>query len=123
MLITGKSVAVLEARVIGAGQTGRTTAHLMPWNDDYYALQVHHASAHTSKACLSVLTVTMPIGMTNNNSVRIDCRADDAVLALSGQHLGLLQSRHHAPCVLMQKLQLGEEKLKILGESHKCAGA
>ena len=50
MLTTGKSVAVLEARVIGAGQTGRTTAHLMPWNDDYYALQVHSASAHTCDA-------------------------------------------------------------------------
>jgi len=38
--IAGKSVAVLEGRVIGGGQTGRTTAHLMPWNDDYYHLQV-----------------------------------------------------------------------------------
>eukprot|EP00850_Spirogloea_muscicola_P001748 SM000006S19513 [mRNA] locus=s6:1269219:1272436:+ [translate_table: standard] len=34
----GKSVVVLEYRAIGAGQTGRTTAHLMPWNDDYYSL-------------------------------------------------------------------------------------
>ena len=33
-------MAVLESRVIGAGQTGRTTAHLMPWNDDYYHIQV-----------------------------------------------------------------------------------
>eukprot|EP00850_Spirogloea_muscicola_P001747 SM000006S19512 [mRNA] locus=s6:1275063:1278577:+ [translate_table: standard] len=33
---SGKSVVVLEYRVRGAGQTGRTTAHLMPWNDDYY---------------------------------------------------------------------------------------
>jgi len=41
--IVGKSVAVLEGRVIGGGQTGRTTAHLMPWNDDYYHLQVGHA--------------------------------------------------------------------------------
>ena len=22
--------------IVGAGQTGKTTAHLMPWNDDYY---------------------------------------------------------------------------------------
>eukprot|EP00897_Mesotaenium_endlicherianum_P005007 jgi/Mesen1/4534/ME000231S03793 len=34
----GKSVVVLEAKAIGAGQTGRTTAHLMPWNDDYYTI-------------------------------------------------------------------------------------
>ncbi|CAI5469418.1 unnamed protein product [Closterium sp. Yama58-4] len=32
------SVMVLEARAIGSGQTGRTTAHLMPWNDDYYSV-------------------------------------------------------------------------------------
>ncbi|CAK9217581.1 unnamed protein product [Sphagnum troendelagicum] len=32
----GKKVIVLEARVIGAGQTGRTTAHIMPWFDDFY---------------------------------------------------------------------------------------
>ena len=39
----GKPVPVLGARVIGAGQTGRTTAHLMPWNDDYYHMQVRCA--------------------------------------------------------------------------------
>jgi glycine/D-amino acid oxidase-like deaminating enzyme len=32
----GKDVVVLEARTRGSGQTGRTTAHLMTWNDDYY---------------------------------------------------------------------------------------
>ena len=32
----GKKVVILDARIIGAGQTGRTTAHLMTWNDDYY---------------------------------------------------------------------------------------
>lgn len=34
----GKNVVVLEGRVIGSGQTGRTTAHIMPWNDDYYMM-------------------------------------------------------------------------------------
>ncbi|EIE23568.1 DAO-domain-containing protein [Coccomyxa subellipsoidea C-169] len=32
----GKKVVVLEGRSRGSGQTGRTTAHLMMWNDDYY---------------------------------------------------------------------------------------
>lgn len=32
----GKRVVVLESRVRGAGQTGRTTAHIMNWFDDYY---------------------------------------------------------------------------------------
>lgn len=32
----GKNVVVLEARVCGAGMTGRTTAHIMQWNDDFY---------------------------------------------------------------------------------------
>jgi glycine/D-amino acid oxidase-like deaminating enzyme len=32
----GKKVALVEARVIGAGQTGRTSAHIMQWQDDYY---------------------------------------------------------------------------------------
>ncbi|GBG82654.1 hypothetical protein CBR_g35020 [Chara braunii] len=34
----GKKVVLLESRVRGAGQTGRTTAHLMVWNDDYYSV-------------------------------------------------------------------------------------
>ncbi|KAK9805134.1 hypothetical protein WJX72_001432 [[Myrmecia] bisecta] len=32
----GKSVVILESRTRGGGQTGRTTAHLMAWNDDMY---------------------------------------------------------------------------------------
>jgi NADPH-dependent 2,4-dienoyl-CoA reductase/sulfur reductase-like enzyme len=38
LLKAGKSVIVLESRVVGAGQTGRSTAHIMPWFDDYYHL-------------------------------------------------------------------------------------
>jgi glycine/D-amino acid oxidase-like deaminating enzyme/nitrite reductase/ring-hydroxylating ferredoxin subunit len=32
----GKKVAVLEGKSRGSGQTGKTTAHIMLWNDDYY---------------------------------------------------------------------------------------
>ncbi|KAI5079297.1 hypothetical protein GOP47_0004776 [Adiantum capillus-veneris] len=32
----GKKVVVLEAKARGSGMTGRTTAHIMTWNDDYY---------------------------------------------------------------------------------------
>ncbi|CAI5504465.1 unnamed protein product [Closterium sp. Naga37s-1] len=32
----GKSTVLLERRCIGSGQTGRTTAHIMAWNDDFY---------------------------------------------------------------------------------------
>eukprot|EP00887_Chlorella_sp_A99_P007470 scaffold2.g7470.t1 len=32
----GKRVVVLESRVIGGGMTGRSTAHIMNWLDDYY---------------------------------------------------------------------------------------
>ncbi|MCO5583184.1 hypothetical protein L7F22_037092 [Adiantum nelumboides] len=32
----GKKVIVLEGKAIGSGMTGRTTAHLMAWNDDFY---------------------------------------------------------------------------------------
>lgn len=32
----GKRVALCEARCIGAGQSGRTSAHIMEWFDDYY---------------------------------------------------------------------------------------
>ncbi|PNH06546.1 putative Rieske 2Fe-2S iron-sulfur protein yhfW [Tetrabaena socialis] len=32
----GKEVVVVEARTRGAGQSGRTSAHIMQWNDDYY---------------------------------------------------------------------------------------
>jgi hypothetical protein len=33
----GHQVLVLEARVRGAGQSGRTSAHIMQWNDDFYS--------------------------------------------------------------------------------------
>ncbi|KAG2497175.1 hypothetical protein HYH03_004764 [Edaphochlamys debaryana] len=32
----GHDVIVLEARTRGAGQSGRTSAHIMQWNDDFY---------------------------------------------------------------------------------------
>ncbi|CAN5975373.1 unnamed protein product [Sphagnum jensenii] len=32
----GKKVVVLESRVRAGGQTGRTSAHTMPWYDDFY---------------------------------------------------------------------------------------
>lgn len=32
----GKKVVVLEAKARGSGMTGRTTAHIMTWNDDFY---------------------------------------------------------------------------------------
>ncbi|KAH7278173.1 hypothetical protein KP509_38G028100 [Ceratopteris richardii] len=32
----GKKVVVLEAKARGSGMTGRTTAHIMAWNDDFY---------------------------------------------------------------------------------------
>jgi glycine/D-amino acid oxidase-like deaminating enzyme/nitrite reductase/ring-hydroxylating ferredoxin subunit len=38
LLKAGKSVIVIESRVVGAGMTGRSTAHIMPWFDDYYHL-------------------------------------------------------------------------------------
>lgn len=38
LLKAGKSVIVLESRVVGAGQTGKSTTHIMPWFDDYYHL-------------------------------------------------------------------------------------
>ncbi|KXZ47373.1 hypothetical protein GPECTOR_36g94 [Gonium pectorale] len=34
----GHKVVVLEARARGAGQSGRTSAHIMQWNDDYYSV-------------------------------------------------------------------------------------
>lgn len=34
--VTGVKVAVLERGTRGSGQTGKTTAHIMEWNDDYY---------------------------------------------------------------------------------------
>jgi glycine/D-amino acid oxidase-like deaminating enzyme/nitrite reductase/ring-hydroxylating ferredoxin subunit len=48
LLKEGKSVVVLEARAIGAGQSGRSTAHLMSWNDDYYMrLEDMHGEEYT----------------------------------------------------------------------------
>eukprot|EP00884_Botryococcus_braunii_P018802 jgi/Botrbrau1/5605/Bobra.97_2s0028.1 len=32
----GLGVTLLEYRTLGSGMTGRTTAHIMTWNDDYY---------------------------------------------------------------------------------------
>ncbi|KAJ9508168.1 hypothetical protein QJQ45_021566, partial [Haematococcus lacustris] len=33
----GKSVAVLEGRTVGSGQTGRNPGHLMQWHNDWYS--------------------------------------------------------------------------------------
>lgn len=34
----GMGVTLLEYRTLGSGMTGRTTAHIMTWNDDYYSV-------------------------------------------------------------------------------------
>ena len=33
---SGRDVVLVEARAVGAGQSGRTSAHVMQWNDDYF---------------------------------------------------------------------------------------
>lgn len=44
----GMSVTLLEYRTLGSGMTGRTTGHIMTWNDDYYyVLQSEHGKETT----------------------------------------------------------------------------
>jgi hypothetical protein len=44
----GLGVTLLEYRTLGSGMTGRTTAHIMTWNDDhYYVLQSEYGTEKT----------------------------------------------------------------------------
>ena len=107
-------MAVLEARVIGGGQTGRTTAHLMPWNDDYYALQVHDVTMHVLRSCHCCPPQERLCGLDQARKRGI-CTL---LLVCGAIHTDLT-----LPMCSVQKLQLGDEKLKMLGESHMCAAA
>lgn len=55
----GKKVVVLEARTRGAGQTGRTTAHIMTWLDDYfYECESMHGKEKTKVVAQSLRGAT-----------------------------------------------------------------
>lgn len=73
LLKAGKSVIVLESRVVGAGQTGRSTAHIMPWFDDYYHLvEKLHGFNKTKQVADSYLKAIDWIEQTVNEE-KIDC--------------------------------------------------
>jgi NADPH-dependent 2,4-dienoyl-CoA reductase/sulfur reductase-like enzyme len=73
LLKAGKSVIVLESRVVGAGQTGRSTAHIMPWFDDYYHLvEKLHGFDKAKQVADSYLTAIDWIEQTVNEE-KIDC--------------------------------------------------
>lgn len=55
----GKDVVLCEARVIGAGQTGRTTAHIMTWDDDWYSYVESLHGAHMTKVVADSLYVLL----------------------------------------------------------------
>ena len=73
LLKAGKSVVVLESRVVGAGMTGRSTAHIMPWFDDYYhILEKLHGFENTKHVAASHLKAIDWIEQTVNEE-KIDC--------------------------------------------------
>jgi hypothetical protein len=49
-VVAGMNTVLLEGRVLGAGMTGRTTAHLMTWNDDYYYVLASEYGQEKTKA-------------------------------------------------------------------------
>jgi glycine/D-amino acid oxidase-like deaminating enzyme/nitrite reductase/ring-hydroxylating ferredoxin subunit len=73
LLKAGKSVIVVESRVVGAGQTGRSTAHIMPWFDDYYHLvEKVHGFENAKKVADSYQNAISWIEQTVNEE-KIDC--------------------------------------------------
>lgn len=73
LLKAGKSVIVVESRVVGAGQTGRSTAHIMPWFDDYYHLvEKVHGFENSKKVADSYQNAISWIEQTVNEE-KIDC--------------------------------------------------
>lgn len=73
LLKAGKSVVVLESRVVGAGMTGRSTAHIMPWFDDYYHIvEKLHGFENTKKVAASFVKAIDWIEQTVNEE-KIDC--------------------------------------------------
>lgn len=73
LLKAGKSVVVIESRVVGAGMTGRSTAHIMPWFDDYYHIvEKLHGFENTKHVAASYLKAIDWIDQTVNEE-KIDC--------------------------------------------------
>lgn len=73
LLKAGKGVVVIESRVVGAGMTGRSTAHIMPWFDDYYHIvEKLHGFENTKHVAASHLKAIDWIEQTVNEE-KIDC--------------------------------------------------
>ncbi|KAH7623959.1 hypothetical protein Ndes2526B_g01211 [Nannochloris sp. 'desiccata'] len=110
----GKSVVVLESRVRGAGQTGKTTAHIMTWLDDYYYECI---SMHGQKnATLVAQSLRSAVDMIEHNVVseNIDCeftRLDGILYPHSSSAVSTLHKELDAAL----KCGLSDTKLVDLG--------
>lgn len=70
----GKKVVVLESRARGSGQTGRTTAHIMTWMDDYYKNMISMHGLETASVIADSLRTAADWIETTVREENIDCQ-------------------------------------------------
>ena len=112
----GKNVVVLEGRVRGGGQTGRTTAHLMVWLDDYYCNAINMHGVEKAKLASQSLADDNDVIETNCTTENIECqftRLDGILYPHTPSQISTLRKELGA----CQKLGMTGVKLADLGGS------
>jgi glycine/D-amino acid oxidase-like deaminating enzyme/nitrite reductase/ring-hydroxylating ferredoxin subunit len=69
----GRRVALLEAKEVGAGETGRTTAHFMPPDEHYYEIESHFGKKASALVAQSYAAATSRVENLMRE-LRIDCQ-------------------------------------------------
>lgn len=87
----GKNVVLIESRVRGSGQTGRTTAHIMKWWDDYYYLMEKEYGLDKTKLLAKGLVDATDYIQTNVESEGINCK----YTRVPGYLIPEKNNRHH----------------------------
>lgn len=86
----GKKVVVVDNKEVGSGQTGKTTAHVMMWNDDYYMeIESKFGKDKTRQVAMSHVAAADFIEQVIKNE-KIDCeweRVDGYLFPHDGKRL------------------------------------
>ncbi len=117
----GKSVVVLESRCRGAGQTGRTTAHIMTWLDDFYYECIAMHGQKTASIVAQSLRAAVDMIEHNVVSENIDCefiRLDGILYPHSSSAVSTLHKELDAAL----KCGLSDTKLVDLGGGADVGG-
>ncbi|AKU21515.1 FAD-dependent oxidoreductase [Massilia sp. NR 4-1] len=98
LLREGKQVIVIDAEDVGAGETGRTTAHFFPPDERYCEIQRRfggHAAQQVADSCRSAIALVEAIVQRE----KIACawqRLDGYLVAAAATHLALIEREYQA---------------------------